>query len=48
MTLASVIMPVYNSEKTIERTLDSLINQTFNDYEVVCINDGSTDSTLNT
>lgn len=40
----SIIIPVYNSQRTILETLDSLENQTFHDFEVVIINDGSTDS----
>ena len=39
----SVIIPVYNAEKTIERCLDALINQSFKDFEVICVNDGSKD-----
>ena len=39
----SVIMPIYNVEKYLDDCLRSLQRQTFGDYEVVCINDGSTD-----
>jgi len=39
----SIIIPVYNVELYLEECLNSLINQTFNDFEVICINDGSTD-----
>jgi glycosyltransferase involved in cell wall biosynthesis len=46
MSLISVIIPVYNSEKTIQETLKSVLNQTFSDFEVIVINDGSQDSTL--
>ena len=46
MSKVSVIMPVYNAERHLERTLESLINQTFDDYEIVCINDGSKDNSL--
>lgn len=45
--LISVIIPVYNCEKYIERTLKSLTNQTFNNFEVIVIDDGSTDDTFN-
>ena len=41
----SVIIPVYNLEKYIGRCLDSLISQDFSDYEVIIVNDGSTDNT---
>ena len=39
----SVIIPVYNAESTLRRCLDSLVNQQFSDYELLVINDGSTD-----
>ena len=41
----SIIIPVYNGEATIERCLDSVINQTFKDIEIIVVNDGSTDNT---
>lgn len=44
--IISVIIPAYNSEKYIDRCIESLVNQTINDYELLIINDGSTDSTL--
>ncbi len=40
----SVIVPVYNVEDYLGRCLDSLINQTFSDYEIICINDCSPDN----
>jgi teichuronic acid biosynthesis glycosyltransferase TuaG len=40
----SVIMPVYNLAALITETLDSIFNQTFTDYEVILVNDGSSDS----
>ena len=43
----SVILPVFNEANYIKATLDSIINQNFNDYEVIVIDDGSTDDTLN-
>ena len=39
----SVIVPVYNVEAYLETCLKSLINQTFQDFEIICVNDGSTD-----
>ena len=42
----SVIVPVYNVEKSLEKCLDSLINQTLKELEIICINDGSTDSSV--
>ena len=42
--LISVIIPVYNSETTIERCVNSLKTQTYDNYEVIFINDGSTDN----
>jgi glycosyltransferase involved in cell wall biosynthesis len=41
----SVIMPVYNGEQFIEQAIDSLLAQTFQDWELVVVDDGSTDST---
>lgn len=40
----SIIVPVYNAEKYLHRCIDSILNQTFTDFEVLLINDGSTDS----
>ncbi len=42
----SIIIPVYNAEKYLEQCLDSALGQTLSDIEVICINDGSTDSSL--
>lgn len=42
--LISVIIPVYNAEKTIRKTLDSIKEQTFLNFEVIMIDDGSTDA----
>ena len=39
----SVIIPVYNAEPYLARCLDGLIRQTYEDFEILCVNDGSTD-----
>lgn len=41
----SVIIPFYNSEKFIDKTLASIVDQSLRDIEIICINDGSTDET---
>ncbi len=46
MIQISVIVPVYNVEKYLSRCLDSIYSQTFEDFEVIIVNDGSTDSSL--
>ena len=46
MVKISVIIPVYNDEKFLGECLDSVSNQTLDDIEIICINDGSTDSSL--
>lgn len=45
-TKISVIVPCYNAENYIKKCIDSILNQTFKDYELICVNDGSTDTTL--
>ena len=45
--LVSVIIPVYNSELTIESTIDSVINQTYKNMEIILVSDGSTDDSNN-
>ncbi|UYW00961.1 glycosyltransferase [Flavobacterium agricola] len=42
--LFSIIIPVYNVEKYLEKCLQSILNQTFEDYELIIVNDGSIDS----
>ena len=46
MPKISIIVPVYNVEKYLERCLDSLVNQTLNDIEILLVDDGSTDNSL--
>ncbi len=46
MTKISIIVPVYNTEKFLEKCLNSLIKQTLKDIEIICINDGSIDNSL--
>lgn len=46
MPKISVIIPVYNVEKYLRECLDSVVNQTLRDIEIICINDGSTDNSL--
>ncbi len=40
----SIIVPVYNVEKYLRQCMDSIVNQTFRDVEIICVNNGSTDS----
>ena len=44
--LISIIIPVYNVEGYLRECLDSILAQTFNDFEVICVDDGSTDKSL--
>ena len=46
MPKVSVIIPVYNTEKYLEKCLESVCNQTLSDIEIICINDCSTDNSL--
>lgn len=48
MPLISIILPVYNGEKTIRATIESVLQQTHTDFELIIINDGSQDRTLET
>lgn len=46
MTKVTIIVPVFNVENYLRQALDSLINQTLSDIEIICVNDGSTDNSL--
>ena len=41
----SVIIPIYNGEKYLEQCLESILDQTLKEFEVICVDDGSTDGT---
>lgn len=45
MIKISVVMPVYNKELYLEKTLQSILNQTYKNFEIIIVNDGSTDNT---
>lgn len=44
MAICSIVVPTYNGEKYLKRALDSALNQTYKDFEIILIDDGSTDS----
>jgi len=46
MIKISVLVPIYNSEKYLKQCIESIINQTFKEIEIICINDGSNDNSL--
>jgi glycosyltransferase involved in cell wall biosynthesis len=46
MPAVSIVIPAYNADRTILETIESVQNQTFTDFEIIVINDGSTDRTL--
>ena len=47
MPFFSVVIPLYNKENYIQDTIESALNQTFADFEIIVVNDGSTDESLN-
>ncbi|WP_305513220.1 MULTISPECIES: glycosyltransferase family 2 protein [unclassified Methanobrevibacter] len=47
MNKISVILPVFNGEKYIRKAIESVLNQTFTNFELIIVNDGSTDDSLN-
>ena len=46
MKKVSVIIPVFNTEKYIEECLEAVLNQSLKDIEIICVNDGSVDRSL--
>ena len=46
MPKLSIIIPVYNVEKYLPKCLESILGQSFKDFEIICVNDGSTDNSL--
>ena len=46
MAKVSIIIPTYNVEEYLEECMDSVVRQTLQDIEIICINDGSTDGSL--
>ena len=46
MVKVSVIMPVYNCENYLKDSVESILNQTLDDLELICVDDGSTDNSL--
>lgn len=46
MSKISIIVPIYNAEKTLEKCIESILKQTFKNFELILVNDGSTDKSL--
>lgn len=46
MPLASIIIPMFNASRFIKKCIKSILSQTYQDYELIIVNDGSTDNSL--
>lgn len=46
MPTISIILPIYNTEKYVRESLESILNQTYSDFEIICVDDGSTDTSM--
>ena len=46
MSKISVVILIYNAEKYLRKCIDSVINQTYQNIEIICVNNGSTDSSI--
>ena len=44
--MVSIIVPIYNAEKKLRRCVESILSQTFSDFELILVNDGSIDNSL--
>lgn len=47
MARVSIVVPIYNKEATLKRCVKSILAQTFEDFELLLVDDGSTDNSLN-
>lgn len=46
MVKVSVIIPIYNAQEYLQKSIESVINQSLKDIEIICVDDGSTDNSL--